>query len=494
MKTNREEWTMDRKAKIVATIGPSCKDEAMLRKLIQAGLDVARLNFSHGTHEDHAKWIECIRSLSNELHHPVTILQDLQGPKLRVGWLPPEGVHLTAGQAVLLKSVASSAGETPNLTSDPLTILLDIPDLTHSLSPGKRILLDDGNLELEIVEIDHDIINTKVVLGGVLTSHKGVNFPGAHLDIPGFTEKDHEDLIFGLQQGVDAVAISFVRTAGDIEIIRETIKQFDINKALLPIIAKLELPQAIDNLHEIIHAADGVMVARGDLGVETSAARVPILQKEIIQSANRHTKTVITATQMLDSMIHNPRPTRAEASDVANAIFDGTDAVMLSGETASGEYPIESIQMMDSIVREAEYHFTEWGSQHAIPEEPTRDDAISTTRAARELAHDRNVAAVAVFTQTGKSAVLMSKARPQVPILAFTPEVATYQRMGLVWGVTPFLVPFAKTVEGMIAIVEQAILSSTSIQPGQQVVVVTGFPIGEYIQPNMTLLHTIGEK
>jgi pyruvate kinase len=484
---------MDRKAKIVATIGPSCKDEPMLRRLIQAGLDVARLNFSHGTHEDHGKWIECIRGLSQELNHPVTILQDLQGPKLRVGWLPETGIHLTAGQKVCLQSISTSSPTDTVVSGDLLTIPLDIPDLTHSLSPGKRILLDDGNLELEILEVEHGLIQTKVVLGGLLTSHKGVNFPGAQLDIPGFTEKDQEDLIFGLSQGVDAIAISFVRTARDIEIIRETILKNDPSKGNLPIIAKLELPQAIDNLHEIIHAADGVMVARGDLGVETSAARVPILQKEIIQTANRHTKIVITATQMLDSMIHNPRPTRAEASDVANAIFDGTDAVMLSGETASGEYPIESIQMMDAIVREAEFHFAEWGSHSAIPDEPTSDDAIATTRAARELAHDRNVAAIAVFTQTGKTAILMSKARPQVPILAFTPELATFQRMGLVWGISPFLVPIATTVEGMIAIVDKSILTSTPMLAGQQVVVITGFPVGAYIQPNFALLHTIGD-
>ncbi len=228
-------------------------------------------------------------------------------------------------------------------------------------------MLDDGNLELEIQAIDHGAIQAKVILGGILSSHKGVNFPGARLDIPGFTVKDNEDLAFGLEQDIDALAISFVRTAQDVENVRETIKKLNPKKANTPIIAKLELPEAIENLHEIIHAADGVMVARGDLGVETSAARVPILQKEIIQAANRHTKIVITATQMLDSMIHNPRPTRAEASDVANAIFDGTDAVMLSGETASGEYPLESIQMMDAIVREAEDHYSAWGSAQCHP-------------------------------------------------------------------------------------------------------------------------------
>ena len=235
------------------------------------------------------------------------------------------------------------------------------------------------------------------------------------------------------------------------------------------------------------------MVARGDLGVETNPARVPILQKEIIQLANRHDKPVITATQMLDSMIHNPRPTRAEASDVANAVFDGTDAVMLSGETASGEYPLESVVMMDGIVREAESFFSAWGSKNAFPEEPTRDDAVSTTRAAREFAHDRSVAAIAVFTQSGYSALLMSKARPQVPILAFTPDEKTYQRLGLFWGITPFMVPIAKTIEEMIQFVDRSILEGSLFEKGQQVVMVTGFPVGTLCPSNFALLHTIGD-
>lgn len=484
---------MDRKAKIVATIGPSCKDETMLRNLVKAGLDVARLNFSHGTHAEHAQRIATLRALSKELNRPITILQDLQGPKLRVGTLPPEGIQLRAGQKVLLVSIDALEQSAIPTYADTLTIPLDIPDLTHSLAAGKRILLDDGNLELEIEKIEHTAIFTKVILGGTLTSHKGVNFPGAHLDIPGFTEKDHADLVFGLAQGIDVIAISFVRTAQDIETVRDTIRAIAPEKVNIPIIAKLELPQAIENMHEIIHSADGVMVARGDLGVETSPAQVPILQKEIIQSANRHMKTVITATQMLDSMIHNPRPTRAEASDVANAIFDGTDAVMLSGETASGEYPLESVQMMDAIIREAEMNFSRWGSSNAFPEEPTRDDAISMTRAARELAHDRNVGAIAVFTQTGKTALLMTKARPQVPVYAYTPEPETYQRAGLYWGVTAFLVPFVSTVEGLIRIVEDSAVASSGLKPGEQVIVISGFPVGALRLPNFALLHTIGE-
>jgi pyruvate kinase len=235
------------------------------------------------------------------------------------------------------------------------------------------------------------------------------------------------------------------------------------------------------------------MVARGDLAVETTPASVPIVQKEIIQAANRYAKIVITATQMLDSMISNPRPTRAEASDVANAILDGTDAVMLSGETAIGSYPLESIKMMHAIVLEAEHHFAEWGLSQKYPEEGTQDDAVSLTRATRELAHDRNVAAIAVFTQTGRTALLMAKARPRVPIMAFTPELSTYQRMGLYWGVTPFLVPFASNVESMVTHVEASLISSTSIQPGEQVVMISGLPVGAMRQPNFALLHTIGE-
>ena len=481
---------MERKAKIVATIGPSCEEETLLSRLVDAGLDVARLNFSHGTHDEHAKRIVSLRKLSKEKNRPITILQDLQGPKLRVGWLPKEGLRLSAGDTVRLATGDNAPAQSSH-DQNGFVIPLDVPDITQNIRVGKRILLDDGHLEFQVVAVHPSEIVTEVVLGGILTSHKGVNFPGIHLDIPGFTEKDEDDLKFGLEQGVDFVALSFVRSDKDIELVRQKMMALRPGKPPLPIIAKLELPEAIDNLHQIIHCADGVMVARGDLGVETSPARVPILQKEIIQIANRHTKIVITATQMLDSMIHNPRPTRAEASDVANAIFDGTDAVMLSGETASGDYPLESVQMMAQIAEEAEDNFSDWGSTHAYPEEPTRDDAISMTRAARELAHDRNVSAIAVFTQTGKTALTMSKARPQVPILAFTPDPNVFQRLGLLWGVKPFLVPFANSVEGMISIVEKAILESSPIQPGQQVVVLSGFPIGTYRPPNIALLHTI---
>lgn len=479
-----------KKAKIVATLGPSSNDEAMVRSLIEAGVDVVRLNFSHGTHPEHAARIQLVRKISREINKPVAILQDLQGPKLRVGKLPEGGIKLTAGQVIILTQDEQSVASAPK---DSTIIPMDVPNLSHCVHPGHRILLDDGHLEMQVISADADSVEARVTLGGTLSSHKGVNLPGTHLDIPGFTEKDREDLGFGLQQGVDMVAISFVRTAEDVENVRKAIASMAPKQDDTPIIAKLELPEAIENLHEIIHAADGVMVARGDLGVETSPAAVPIIQKEIISSANRHAKLVITATQMLDSMINNPRPTRAEASDVANAVFDGSDAVMLSGETASGSYPLESVQMMSNIILEAESNFSKWGHGESSTEATTQDDAVSISRAARELAHDRNVAAIAVFTQTGKTAQLMSKARPEVPILAFTPHERTCQRMALFWGVQAFQVPFAFNMEDMLKLVESNILESTSIQRGQQVVIITGFPICDFRSPNLALLHTVGE-
>jgi pyruvate kinase len=482
---------LKRKARIVATLGPSSETEEEIRALIKAGLDVARLNFSHGTHEYHAERIKIIRRLSEEMNKPITILQDLQGPKMRVGILPNEGIPLKVGQKVIL------APEDTKLTVAEVGMTLipmDVPEFVKSVKPGNRILLDDGQMEMEVTQVTGNAVEAKVTLGGLLSSHKGVNLPGADLCIPCFTEKDEADLQFGLAQKVDAVAISFVHKAEDVEVVRRAIKSFAPDRADTPIIAKLERPEAIQNLHEIVHAADGVMVARGDLAVETSPAQVPIIQKEIIKTANAHAKIVITATQMLDSMIHNPRPTRAEASDVANAIFDGTDAVMLSGETASGSYPVESISMMQAIVIEAEKNYHEWGQNATFPEQVKLDDAISMTRAARELAHDRNVAAIAVFTQTGRTALLMAKARPRVPILAFTPEEKVYHHMGLYWGVLPFMVPLSSTVETMLQHMDEAILSTHILKAGQQVVMITGYPVGAFRLPNFALLYTIGEQ
>jgi pyruvate kinase len=483
---------MVRKVKIIATIGPSCQDETTLRKIIESGMDVARLNFSHGTHEEHRSRIEKIREISKLVNKPISILQDLQGPKLRVGILPKSGIELTPGHEVVLRHV--NKNDTTLTLNQKTEIPFEVPSLVGNLNQGDRILLDDGNLEMEVSLAEMDFIRAKVVTGGILYSHKGVNFPGVKLDISCLTEKDKEDLAFGLRYGVDAIALSFVRVAKDISILSDEINRISPDQAGIPIIAKLERPEAIDNLSDILRVADGVMVARGDLAVETSPSLVPIFQKRVIRAAFETGKLVITATQMLDSMINNPRPTRAEASDVANAVFDGTDAVMLSGETANGQYPIESVLMMDSIVVEAERHTCEWGHCEGFANNPTQDDAVSITRAARELAHDRNVAGIAVFTQSGHTALLMSKTRPQVPILAFTPNLKTYQKLGFYWGVTPFLVPYANSTENLMEILESTILSSAILTPGQQIVIISGFPVGAWRPPNLALLHTIGDK
>lgn len=477
---------MERRTKIVATIGPASEDEQTIQKLIEAGLNVARLNFSHGSYENHAAVYQRLREISAQLNQPLTILQDLQGPKIRTGVIRGGSVTLTPGERIIITTEA--------IEGDEKRISVDYPLLAQAVKPGNRILLDDGNLELLVLSTTPQQVEAQVVLGGELKSHKGVNLPGAALEIPGFTEKDREDLEFGLQLGIDAVAVSFVRSANDVHTVREAINHLAPHRASTPIIAKLERPEALENLESIVHAADGVMVARGDLGVEMPPEVVPIAQKCIIQTANRHQKIVITATQMLDSMIHNPRPTRAEASDVANAILDGTDAVMLSGETATGNYPVEAVKMMNAIALEAECHMQQWGHWRGpFEHRETSDDTFYMTLAARELAEDRNVAAVAIFTKSGRTALLMSKTRPAVPILAFTPDKDTYHRMQIYWGTTPYLVPHVNTIEEMIQVVEQEILSSKRIQPGQQVVLICGFPVYKIRPTNLAILHTVGE-
>lgn len=481
---------MERFAKIVCTLGPSSDTKEGIQALFDAGMNVARLNFSHGTHESHGEVIDFIREISEEKGVAITILQDLQGPKLRIGKLPGGSLELQAGDQITLSSSESFVAD-----ENDKFIPFEIPDLHKVLKPGNHILLDDGNLEMEVQSIDGERIEAEVTLGGTLKSNKGVNLPGANLTMPIFTEKDHEDLKFGLAKGVDMVAISFVLNAENVITVRHAIEELAPNQkaAKTPIIAKLERPEALDNLDEIMKVTQGVMVARGDLGVEMSPAAVPIAQKEIIASANSNGRLVITATQMLDSMINNPRPTRAEATDVANAIFDGTDAVMLSGETAAGKYPVESVQMMDSIIKQAEDNIEKWGKFSFDSQMSIESDAVSITRAAKELANDRNVVAIIVFTQSGRTARLMSKTRPGVPILAFTPESKTYQQMGLYWGVTPLLVPYADTLETMIKHVETALATTTHLKSGQQVILISGFPVGAFRQPNLALLYTLGE-
>lgn len=478
---------MRRYTKIVGTIGPASSDKHAIRKLIQAGMNVARLNFSHGDHAYHAKVIQTVRNESDQLGQAVTILQDLQGPKIRTGKLQTGAVSLIPGNTFILC--------TNTEPGDEKRVSVDFEELPIYVKPGSRILLADGQMELAVLECTDTEIITEIILGGTLKPKQGINLPGTALDIPGFTQKDRLDLEFGLKNGVDMVAMSFVRTAKDIMRLRTEIARMSPSRIRTPIIAKLERPEALKNLHEIIEASDGVMVARGDLGVELPPEEVPIAQKQIITAANKHAKIVITATQMLESMLENPRPTRAEASDVANAIFDGTDAVMLSGETAIGKYPVGAVQMMDAIIRKAEENLQQWGHWKGQPEEDnTHSDAIYLSRAAAALAQDRHVAGIAVFTKTGGTALLMSKTRPDVPILGFTSDPKTYQRMGMFWGVISHLVPRSDTMEQLIEHVESGLLAQTPVERGQQVVLICGFPVDEMRPSNLVMLHTVGQK
>ncbi len=479
---------MIRKAKIVATIGPASRSPEILEKLILAGLNVARINFSHGTQVQHEETIATIRQVSEKLGVAVGILQDLQGPKIRVGELA-EPIQLSEGDTVMLYATGM-----PDPGNGGVKIPVDFRQLFNSVRTADPLLLDDGRLRLEVVSVkDRCTLTARVVTGGTLSSHKGINLPGVRLRISGFTEKDEADLAFGLAQGVDAVAISFVRSAEDVKKVRYAMDRFSKGKRTPLLIAKLEKPEALDNLDAILENVDGVMVARGDLGVELPPERVPVQQKKIIRIANQRAKLVITATQMLESMINNPLPTRAEASDVANAVFDGTDAVMLSAETAAGKYPVEAVRMMDRIIHEAESHFLEWGEEQVVSGFE-QSDAASMARAAKALANDINVSAVACFTTQGESAWLMSKIRTRVPIMGFTPYIETARRLAFLWGLRPQLVPFANSLEEMLDYVDAALMRSDVVEVGDQVVMVCGFPVGAIRPPNMALLHTVGEE
>lgn len=475
---------MRRRAKIVATIGPATNSMVQLRNLVEAGMDVARLNMSHGTQEEHARTFRDVRLISQQVEKSIGLLLDLCGPKIRTG-------ETIDGMPIQIKSGTRLILTSKSILGYSSRIHVNHSYLSEDLHTGDRVLIDDGRIELRVSKIQDEEIETEVINGGMLGPKKGVNFPGVTLSAPSLTDKDRYDLTFGLELGVDAIALSFVRNPSNIETLKQTILDIDPNKETIPIIAKLERPEALNHLDAILEQADGVMVARGDLGVEVSPEKVPSIQKEIIQKAINKRKIVITATQMLESMIQNPRPTRAEASDVANAIFDGSDAVMLSGETAIGQYPIEVVKTMERIIVDAESHASEWGLQRSTDTTEINEDAIATTLAARELAQDRKVQAIAVFTRSGRTARFMSNARPGVPILAFTPEEVTYHQLAFLWGVQPQWVPMSHSVEEMIEHVERVLISSGQIPRGEQVVLVASLPIGAMGPANFTLLHTI---
>jgi pyruvate kinase len=453
-----------RRTKIIATLGPSSADVVVLARMIRAGMDVARLNFSHGSRTTHARAIRDIRKAGARVGRWVGLLLDLQGPKLRIGEFPGGAVWLRAGEETLLtnRRVKGSPGLIPAVYSG----------LMQDVHVGDRVLLDDGKLELRVVRRTKRGLRCRIVVGGKLADHKGLNFPGVRLSANSLTAKDRGDLAFGLAMGIDFVALSFVRSADDILRLRRLMRGAKVPPM---VIAKIERREAIENLEEILGEADGVMVARGDLGVEYPPERVPILQKRIIQRANAREVLVITATQMLESMISSPRPTRAEASDVANAIFDGTDAVMLSAETAVGRYPDRTVRTMGRIALEAEEvtlpMLRRRTTDHTgVLASPTHALAHTAYQAANEL----RAKALAVFTHTGFSARLASKARPAAPIIALTPLETTCRRLTLSWGVIPVQVPRWRTAEGMVELGIRRLLEKRLIRRGEWVVAVAG--------------------
>lgn len=471
------------RVKIVCTIGPACDDPNILEQLIAVGMNVARLNMSHGSYEYHARNIQQIRELSQKRNKPVAILGDLQGPKLRVGKMQEGGVPLLAGEELILSTakIVGAPGRVPFQNKE-------IPGMVRA---GERILLDDGLLEVEVTCTSADEITTRVIVGGTLFDNKGMNLPHSKLEIPSLTPKDIADVEFLLQQQVDWIALSFVRQAQDVEDLRKLIRGKAGFGRTTPIISKIEKPDAVRNIREIIEASDGVMVARGDLGIETSPEAVPMVQKMIISYCNETDVPVITATQMLDSMIRNPRPTRAEASDVANAVLDGSDAIMLSGETASGQYPIRSVETMVKIAEEAERVRAMSPQQHQRPQTPTTRAvtiAGAVSRATVATAMEVNAAAIIAPTVSGSTAKKLARYRPDVPIIAVTPSPVVHRQLTLYWGVYTILGRRMNTTDEVVEDAVRLAHRAGYVDQGD-IVLVTGGVVGGI--PGATNLMTV---
>jgi pyruvate kinase len=472
-----------RRTKIVCTLGPAVDGVENLSLLAAAGMDVARLNFSHGTHADHEARIRDVRTVSCDTGRCIAILQDLCGPKIRVG---------NVASGTRLRKDARFVLTTREVPGDEDSVHLPVPEMVAAVDRGCRLLLDDGLLELEVLEKTTTDLVTRVLVGGILGSKKGISAPGITLPIEAVTDKDESDVAFGLRMGVDYVALSFVRSEQDVFRLR------DIMRAsagrTVPVIVKIEKFEAVQNLDAILDAADGAMVARGDLGVEMPIEDIPLVQKKIIRACNKRGKPVITATQMLDSMIRNPRPTRAEVTDIANAVFDGTDALMLSGETAVGAYPTEAVQMMAKVADGAESELDyarlldEKQAQHG-----TRNVTDAIGEAVATVAHDLSVAAILCSTTSGGTAQAVSKFKPRAPILAATTREETYRQMALLWGVHPMLVPFPGDTDAMIAQTIDAAVARGLIRNGDLVVMTAGTPIGVPGSTNLIKVHTVGQ-
>ncbi|WP_209122076.1 pyruvate kinase [Alkalihalobacillus sp. BA299] len=472
-----------RKTKIVCTIGPASETVEKLVSLIESGMNVARLNFSHGDFEEHGARIKNIREAAEITGKTVAILLDTKGPEIRTQTVEGGAVELKQGQELLISM--------EEVIGNQSKISITYPGLIHDVHPGSKILLDDGLIGLEVIEVGTNEIRTKVLNTGVLKNKKGVNVPNVSVNLPAITDKDAEDIKFGVDQGVDFIAASFVRRASDVLEIKDLLEKY--NAADIHIIPKIENQEGVDNIDEILQVADGLMVARGDLGVEIPAEEVPLVQKELIKKCNAVAKPVITATQMLDSMQRNPRPTRAEASDVANAIFDGTDAIMLSGETAAGDYPVESVQTMHNIARRTEeaLNYKEMLSKRIKDTRTTITSAIS--QSVSHTAYNLNASAILTATESGYTARVTAKYRPQSPVIAVTSCEKVLRRLALVWGVIPLLGREASTTDEMLDITVQTAMDSGYVNHGDLVIITGGVPVGETGTTNLLKVHVIGE-
>ncbi len=467
-----------RRAKILATLGPASRDPDMIAALYEAGADVFRLNFSHGSHDDHAASIKAIRALETEIGRPITILMDLQGPKLRVG-------KFKDGKVVLQQGAAFRLDLTDSVGDEKRASLLH-PEIFAALRPGATLLVDDGHLRLKVKSCGKDFAETEVVIGGVISDRKGVNVPDVTLPIPALTDKDKTDLAFGLSQGVDWVALSFVQRPEDVAEVRAAVA------GRAGILSKLEKPSALDHLDAIVELSDSIMVARGDLGVEMPMEQVPVLQKRIVRACRKHGKPVVVATQMLESMIKSPVPTRAEASDVATAIYDGVDAVMLSAETASGMFPLRAVAAMHKIIGQVESDPLHTDLMKTGHQETEHSSPAAITAAAGQIAHTLKAAAIVTFTSSGSTTLRAAQERPEAPILCITPSMGAGRRLGLVWGVHAVVGDFIHSVDDIGDVAVKAALDSGIAKDGQSLVITAGMPFGKVGSTNMVRVVWIG--
>ena len=467
------------RAKIVCTLGPASSTPERIGELIDAGMNVARLNFSHGSHEDHARMLAIVRSEADKRGKAVAALLDLQGPKIRVGRFTNGQIELRPGAEFTITTEPCMGDEKRVSTSYTL--------LPSDVKPGDQILLDDGYLGLAVTAVDGKDVRTVVVTGGILKNNKGINLPGVDVSAPALSEKDRTDIGFALRHGVDYVALSFVRRAEDVI---EAKRLLTVDGVSIPVIAKIEKPQALERLGEIIDVSDGIMVARGDLGVELGPEKVPLWQKRIIEETNKRGKIVITATQMLESMITQPRPTRAEASDVANAVLDATDALMLSGETASGAHPVEAVKTMARIIDEIEKS-AYYKAEHQVPDIQLAISANAIAHAAYTAAKAMKLRTIVAVSDSGGAARLLSEYRPEANVVVLTTDEVSFRRLALIWGVTPVLVGPSSSTEELLDRVEATLIERNLAQPGENVLITMAVPVGAGLQTNVLKIHQI---